>query len=389
MIQNPIGIIACLVAIEFLILFFSEQKKAKKFFKFLPPMFWIYFLPMVFSTIGVIPQKTAVYQNISTFFLPAALILLLLSADIPSILKLGGPALTMMLTGSLGIMLGAPITLFIFQKWLPPEAWSGFGALSASWTGGSANMLAVKEAIHTPDSIFFPMVVVDTLVAYSWMGILIALAGTQDAFDRWNKSKIHLLHELNQKITGFISNEARHFHPVPIFLLLLIAAGGTFLSIQGAGFIPELKGITKATWIIMIASTLGILLSFSKAKKLESHGASKIGYAALYFVLTSIGARANLSAILDAPLLIAAGVVWVLIHALFLLAAARLLRAPMFLIATASQANIGGPASAPVVAAVYQPALAPVGLLLGIFGNVIGTYLGLLTSQLCHWVSLF
>jgi uncharacterized membrane protein len=388
MIQNPAGIVMTLLLIEGLILYVSEHAAFKKYFKFIPSMFWIYFLPMVASTAGLIPAQSEVYQTIPTFFLPASLLLLLIAADIPAIFKLGRPALLMMLTGSLGIMIGAPLTLLIFKKWLSPDAWAGFGALSGSWIGGSANMIAVKEAIHAPDSVFLPMIVVDTIVSYSWMGLLIALAVFQTAYDHWNRSDTGVMKELNRKVQSESKTQARELQFGGAALIFLFAIAGTLFSLKLAHQLPEIKNIISTyTWTIVLASTFGILLSFTGIKKLESLGASRIGYVLLYFVLTSIGARANLSTLTSAPLLIVAGFVWVLIHALFLFIVSRWIKAPMFLIATASQANIGGPASAPIVAAIYQPNLAAVGLLLAILGNILGTYLGILTAQLCRLTS--
>ena len=380
MIQNSLGIICVLVLIEALILFFSESTKTKKFFQFPPALFWIYFLPMIVSGLGVIPQQHAIYPKITSLVLPAGLILLLIVTDIKAILKLGRPALLMMFTGSAGIMLGAPLVVMLFKPWLPADAWSGFGALSASWIGGSANMIAVKEAIHTPDAVFFPMIVVDTVVAYSWMGLLILLEGFQKTYDKWNRSDLRVVEELARK-TASADARAKKFNFQYLPLILGVAFGGAWLSNGLAGIV----GNGSFAWTIIVASTFGILLSLTRLRQLEFHGASRMGYLFLFLVLSSIGARASLAGIFSAPVLIVAGVVLVLIHAVFLLTVSRVARIPLCLVATASQANIGGPASAPIVAAAYVPALAPVGLLLGILGNVMGTYLGLLTSCLCRW----
>ena len=380
MIRNSFGILAVLALIVAGIVLGSEDPRTKKYFKFPPPLFWIYFVPMLISGSGVLPAQHPVYPKITSTVLPAGLILLLITTDIRAILKLGRPALLMMFTGSAGIMLGAPLVVMLFKAWLPADAWSGFGALSASWIGGSANMIAVKEAIHTPDAIFFPMIVVDTVVAYSWMGLLILSEGFQKTYDAWNRSDLRVVEELARQ-TAAAEARTKKFSFQFLPLILAVAFGGAWLSNQLAGIL----GGGSFAWTIILASTFGILLSFTPLRKLEFHGASRIGYLFLFLVLTSIGARASLSGILSAPLLIVAGVALVLIHAFFLLIVSRLARIPLCLVATASQANIGGPASAPIVAAAYAPALAPVGLLLGILGNVMGTYLGLLTSQLCKW----
>ncbi|MBI4711583.1 MAG: DUF819 family protein [Candidatus Omnitrophica bacterium] len=381
MIQNPGGIFCVLVLIVAGIVFFSENPRIRRFFKFPPPLFWIYFLPMIVSGLGILPQQHALYPKITSSVLPAGLILLLISTDIKAILKLGRPALLMIFTGSAGIMIGTPLVVMLFKPWLPADAWSGFGALSASWIGGSANMIAVKEAIHTPDAVFFPMIVVDTVVAYSWMGLLILLEGFQKTYDGWNRSDLRFIEELARK-SALDDPRAKKFNFQYLPLTLAVAFGGAWISSRLAGIV----GNGSFAWTIILATTFGILLSFTSLRKLEFHGASRIGYLFLFLVLTSIGARASLSGIFSAPLLIVAGVALVLIHAAFLLIVSRIARIPLCLVATASQANIGGPASAPIVAAAYEPALAPVGLLLGILGNVMGTYLGLITSQLCKLV---
>lgn len=385
---SAVIIIAILLGIEGFVLFLSSHSRTKFLFKALPAVFWIYFLPMLASTFKILPKGHAVYKDISLFFLPASLVLLVLSANLKQLRKLGGSAILMLLSGTLGIMLGGPITLLLFRKWLPSDIWMGFGALSGSWVGGSANMIAVKEGIGAPDSVFFPMVVVDSVVAYSWMGILIMLAGYQNIYDRWNRSNTQVLDALHKESFSDVNASKNSFSVKKVLIIIAVASLGAILSLHLASFIPEIKNaVTSYTWTIVLASIFGIILSFTQVKKLEYWHASEIGYVLLYFVLASIGARASLTDIASMPILIVAGFVWVLIHAGFIFAASRLLKAPMFLAAVASQANIGGTVSAPAVAAIYQPALAPVGLLLAIIGNIIGTYTGIICAQMCRFVS--
>jgi uncharacterized membrane protein len=310
-------------------------------------------------------------------------VLLLLSVDVRAILRLGRTALAMMGAGVAGIMVGGPIVVLLYKHWLPPDAYKAIGALSASWIGGSANMIAVKEATNTPDSVFLPAVIVDTIVPYAWMGILIALSAAQARFDRWNKSNTALLEELQARtkavtVSGDMSGIGG------ILAMISIAIIGTIVSLYIAGRMPVVNNLVNTmTWTIIIATVLGIALSFTPVRGLESAGASKLGFAVLYFVLASIGAKASMSHIASSPILLLAGVTWVGIHAVFLVIATRLLRSPMCLAAAASQAAIGGPASAPVVAGIYHPQLAPVGLLLAVLGNIVGTFLGLCCSYLC------
>jgi uncharacterized membrane protein len=387
MIHSPAGIVAVLLLIEGTLLFLASWRRTEKVFHFLPVMFWIYFVPMLANTFGIIPgeSETAVYGVITRYGLPGSLVLLLLSSDVAAITRLGKAALAVMLAGSLGIVLGGPVIFLIFKPWLPSaDYWMGFGALSGSWIGGSANMIAVKEAIGTPQEIFLPMVVVDTICPYTWMFLLILLARYQDSFDKWNRADVSIVETLTrrhlevekQKLPLTAGNGAA---------LVVLAVAGTALSLGLAGYLPEIEKIlTTRAWPIIIATALGIGLSFTSLRELEKRGASKVGYALLYFVLASIGATTNLAALASAPVLIAAGFLWIAIHALFIMASARMLRVPLSLMAAASQANIGGAASTPVLADIYRPGLAPVGLLLAVLGNIIGTYLGIVCSVLCR-----
>jgi uncharacterized membrane protein len=384
MIQHPLFIVIVLLAIEVLVLSLSRHERTRHLFDFLPSVFWIYFLPMLASTMGVIDAQAPVLSSITTYLLPASLLLLLVVVDVKAIMRLGGMALMMFFIGSAGILAGTVLSFGLFKNIVGPEFWAGFGALSASWTGGSANMIAVKEALAVPDRVFAPMVIVDTVVPYVWMGALIACAGTQAVFDRWNCSDRKVLDELIRRAK--VEEIAVRLTSGGVIFVLLFAVIGSLLAKDIGLRLPVVKDIVSPyAWTIILVSILGLMLSLTPVRRLEQAGASKIGYYILYFVLTAIGAKASISNINSAFILITAGFVIIAVHALFLLVGARLLRAPLFLVAAASQANVGGVASAPVVAAVYEPGLASVGLLLAILGNIVGTYLGILCGQCCRF----
>lgn len=387
MIKNSFTTIAILLLVEFFILYFSSRERFKKYFHFIPPVFWIYAVPMIFSSLGVLDPNNRFYKPISENVLPASLILLLLSTDLKAISRLGGKALIMMLTGSLSIMVAIPTIFYFFRGVVGSQMWSGFGALSASWVGGSANMIAVKEALGTPETVFAPMLVVDTVVPYVWMAFLIASVGFQNTFDKKINADMQVMDELNQHASQQQSLEKR-FTLKGTLLILLTAVTGMMIAKLCAFYLPTIKNtISNYTWVIIIASLLGIALSLTPARKLEKAHSTKIGYWLLYFVLTTIGAKACILDFGAALILIGAGFCVIAMHGLILVIAAKIFRAPMFLVVTASQANIGGPASAPVVAAVYQPALASVGLLMAILGNILGTYTGIITGYVCKLIA--
>lgn len=339
---------------------------------------------MIATTLGILDPKSPVYGFQTQYILPASLFLLLVTVDLKAILKLGKAALIMMAAGSLGIVFGAPLVFFIFKRWIGADMWGGFGALSGSWTGGSANLIAVKEALGTPDAVFTPMVVVDTIVPYVWMGILVALAGSQKWFDGKIRAERKILDELNHKTLNLKKTTERLTFPT-VFLVLIVGAIGMLFAVTTAQHLPVIKDVISTyAWTIILVTAAALSLSFTKLRTLETHGSKTIGYFLLYFVLTGIGAKADLSSLNSTVILIAAGFCIVIIHAAVLLLTARLIRAPMFLVAVASQANIGGVASAPIVAEIYQPGLSSVGLLLAILGNISGTYLGIFSGQLCR-----
>ncbi len=387
MIHDPVFIVSVLLVLEGFVLWLAAQPRTSAWFNFLPPVFWIYFLPMMASSAGLIDARAPILGMIIANVLPMALFLLLVTVDLKAISRLGAKALGMFFCGSLGVVAGTLLAFLMVKGGVGGKFWSGFGALSASWIGGSANMIATREALGTPDNVFLPMVVVDTIVPYVWMGILIAGVRWQEAFDRWNSSDRVVLDELKMSL-GTQARPQTLLTMPGVFLLGVCALSAGVAAKYAAGYLPQVKDLfSTSAWTIMVVSLIGLGASLTPARRLEACGASRVGYWVLYFVLTAIGAKASLSDLGTSVVLISAGGVIIVVHALFLLGAARLMRAPLFLAAAASQANIGGVASAPVVAAVYEPGLASVGLLLAILGNIVGTYGGILCGQCCRLFS--
>lgn len=370
------------------IYFIKEKTPARRFFNYVPPIIWLYFLPMLGTTLGIFPSESPLYDWTIDLLLPPALVLLLLSVDIKALVRLGPKAVGTMLFGTLGVVLGAPLALLLFKAWVPDNTWMGLASLSGSWIGGSSNMVAIKESIQCPEDLFGNMIVVDVLVGYGWMGIVMSLSSIQDKVDRFFKVDRSIVDDLNRRMAEFQTKGRRPLEFVDLAIILAIALGAGLLATRIGEFLPPIGTIITAFgWTVIFSAAFGIGLSFTPASKLEGAGASHVGNWFIYFLLTTLGAQADLRAILDVPVFFAIGAVWILFHATILFTGGRLLKAPMFLIATGSQANIGGVVSAPIVASVYQPSLAPVGLLLGVLGNVVGLYAGLLCAALLQWVA--
>jgi uncharacterized membrane protein len=384
LIQEPTAIFGYLAGVLALIFWLSTLPALKKLFDVTPPVIYAYFIPTLSTTFGVIPSASPTYAWMVRYLLPLSLLLLMITIDLRAVAKLGRTAITMMLAGTAGIVIGGPIALLVFGGWLPEEAWKGFAALSGSWIGGTANLVAMAESVGTPDSIMGPIIVVDTVVGYGWMGVLLFFSGWQKRFDTRIGADTTTIEETNRRLEA-LDQSRRPPSIGDAAIIVGIGFAGAVLATRAGDLMPALGDptiISKTTWAVLIVVTAGLLLSFTPVTRLEQVGASRVGYVALYLLLTSIGAQADLRAVLDTPVFLLAGMLWLAIHAAILLLVARLIRAPLFFVATGSMANVGGAASAPVVAGVYHPAMAPVGLLMAVSGYVLGIYAALV----CAWL---
>ena len=389
LISDPVAVFAYLATVIALVFWLSEQPRIRKFFEYTPPVIYAYFVPTLSTTIGIIPSASPTYSWLTRYLLPVALLLLMITVDLKAIARLGTMALTMMVVGTAGIVIGGPIAYLVFGGMLPEDAWTGLAALSGSWIGGTANMVAIAESVGTPDSILGPIIVVDTVVGYGWMGIVLFLSAFQSRWDTWVGANRDAIESANRRLEEFaIRRRPLELHHLVIMIGL--AFGGSVLAITIGERLPAVGSptiISHTTWAVLVVVSAGLLLSLTPVRALEEAGASRVGYAALYLLLAGIGAQADLRAVLAAPQFLAAGVLWIAIHAAILLVAARLLRAPLFFFATGSMANIGGAASAPVVAGVYHPAMAPVGLLMAVSGYFLGIYGALLCAAVLGWLA--
>ena len=376
LIQEPMAVFGYLAAVVAGIFWISEMPALQKIFRITPAVIYCYFVPTLSTTLGIIPMSSPVYDWMTRYLLPVSLLLLMIAVDLKSILRLGRTALIMVTAGAVGIMIGAQVAYVVFSRWLPLEGWKGLAALTGSWIGGTANMVAIAESVGTPDAIMGPIIVVDTVVGYGWMGVLLFLSAWQAMFDRGLRADTSALAETNRLLMELDS----HRRPTTlrdISIIVGLGFAGAVLAVQLGGFLPVLGDptiISHTTWAVLIVVTGGLLLSFTPVRNLEEAGASTVGYAALYLLLTAIGAQGNLMEVLSAPAFFFAGMLVIAVHVAVMLATAWLVKAPFFFVATGSVANIGGAATAPIVASVYHPAMAPVGLLMAVAGYILGIY---------------
>jgi uncharacterized membrane protein len=394
LIQHPTAVLAVLATI------FRSARHATfgRIFKIVPTLVFCYFVPTFLTTMRVIPAESPLYAWVKSFVLPASLLLLILALDPPGIIRLGPKAVLTLLSGTLAVVIGGLISLLICKGFLPDDAWKGMAALCGSWIGGGANMIALKETVGCSDELLSIIIIVDVFVANIWMGTLLFLASRQEAADRWIGADATAIRQLERKMTDFQARVGRIPAMPDLMTILALGFVGTWLSYKGGEqlgmlihdsnwfrFIEEF--VPSDAWKYIIVTTLGLLLSFTPARGLEGAGASKVGAVMIYLLVACIGASADFRKIADCPAFILMGAIWMAIHVVVILGVRRLIRAPIFFIAVGSQSNIGGAASAPVVASAFHPSLAPVGALLAIVGYVLGTYAGLVCIFLLKTVA--
>lgn len=369
----------------------------KKFFAVVPALLLCYFIPAIYNTVGILDGTTTkVYNPIARdVLLPGALVLLTLSIDLPAILKLGPRLLIVFCAGTFGIMAGAVVSFLLFS-WIHPETvagdtWAGMAALSGSWIGGGANMMAMKEIFDVDATTFGQFAVVDVGVGYAWMAILLVLAQRAARIDARSGADTRALDDLKQRVEAYRAAHERIPSLADLMMIVGLAFGTVGLAHALASPLSAWFGANVAwagrvsldtpfVWIIAISTLAGLGLSFTRARSLDGAGASTLGSLLLYFLIAAIGMQMEIGALLDKPLLFLLGALWLGIHVLLLWGFGRLLNVPYFYFAIGSQSHIGGPASAPVVASAFHRSLAPVGALLGTLGYATGTVLAYFTG---------
>jgi uncharacterized membrane protein len=410
------SIVFGLLTMAIAFIFYTESKTSGfwfKFYKVVPGLFMAYMLPAVFTTLGwiapdweritasgtLVAESSQLYHVASRYLLPAALVLMTLSIDLKAVFNLGWKALVMFFAGTMGIVIGGPIAILLIATVSPetvggigPDAvWRGLSTLAGSWIGGGANQTAMLEIYGYNPKLYGGMVFVDIVVANIWMALLLIGIGKRKRINQWLKADTTAIEDLKLKVSAFTESVKKNPSLTDLMIMSGIAFGSVGLAHFSAGYLAPyfnsfvetfssetLKNIftflgSSFFWMISIATLIAIGLSFTKAKNYEGAGASKFGSVFIYILVATIGMKMDLKLIFDNTGLIAIGVVWMGIHALLLVMVAKLIKAPYFFLAVGSQANVGGAASAPIVAAAFHPSLATVGVLLAVFGYAIGT----------------
>ena len=385
----------------------SNHPNWKKFYQYFPALLLCYFIPSVLNSLGIISGKDSnLYFVASRYLLPASLVLLTISVDLPAIKRLGSKAGIMFFTGTIGIVLGGPLSILLASMIAPdlvggqgPEAvWRGFATVAGSWIGGGANQAAMKEIFDVGDSLFSAMIAIDVIVANIWMALLLYGTGVDDKINKWFDADVSSIDDLKLRMEQYKEQIMRIPETNDTMRVLAVGFGITGIAHLGADTIapaiknaaPELARFSLTSgffWLIVISTTFAILLSFTKLREIEGVGASRIGSVFIYILVATIGMKMDILSIFDNPSLFIIGLIWMTIHAILLIIVAKIIKAPFFFLAVGSKANVGGAASAPILASAFHPSLAPVGVLLAVMGYAIGTYGAWLCGILMQVVS--
>ena len=390
MITDGFLFISLLIAIA-AILVYLDKARGLPVFRYVPGFVFLYLIAALLNTVGVFGESDsidAVGGGVKDALLPAMIMLLLFQCDVRKIIKLGPKLLLTYAATAVSIMLGFVITFAVLKGVLDAEAWKGLAALAASWTGGSANMAAVQGILNPPENIFGYVLIVDTIVYSVWLLVMFSSVGISDKFNAWTKADTSALSS-RAASTGEggekSSADEEKMDLVALFRVLAIGLFGSALATVIGGKLPEIGVVVNSTtWTILIVSIVGLIIGSTKYGKMA--GASDVAYIMLYIIIGVIAAGSDFTSLVEAPIYLLAGLMVVTIHFVLMIIYAKLTKTELFSLAVASTANIGGVASAPVVAGAFNRELVPVGVLFALIGAFAGTFFGLAAGQV---MSLF
>ena len=389
LISSPGGVLAvlCIVAAFW---FFVDQVTEWKLFQYLPPLLFIYATPVFLNNLDVIPAGSPIYAGLSSYVLPAFIVLMLLKVNVPAAIRIMGKGVLVMLMGTAGVMVGAVVAYVIVHRWLAPDAWTGFGALAGSWIGGTGNMAATSEMLNTPPEQFGLAVLADNVIYIVWLPLLLASRNFADRFNAWADVPEDRMRMMDAASEAVIEEERAPVMRDYIYLVA-IAIGVTWVASSLASIFfnammlnfPSLETLlSESTWRILLITTIALALSATPVSRLPN--ATAIGTAMIYVFVAGMGARASIAGFAQAPAFLLGAFIWILIHGAFCVLGAKLFRVDVHSVAIASAANIGAAASAPIVAAFHRPSLVPVSILMALLGYAMGNYLAPITGHLAR-----
>jgi len=384
-VSSPIGVLTVLCGVG-AFFFLLEERTKWRLFNYFPPLIFIYALPAIMSNTGILANNSPVYGWLSSTVLPMFLIIMLLKVDVASTVRVMGRGILVMLCGTAGVILGAPLAYWLVRNRLPVDSWKAFGTLAGSWIGGTGNMAAVSEGLETSGQGFGLAVLGDNLVYIIWLPVLLGSKTFGRLFNRFarvDNKRFRMLEAIEADAADEQEKvKMRHF-----LYLLVLGFACTWAAETISGGLPELKPVlTASTWKILLITTMGLLLSLTPARRIPA--SHELAMALVYIFVANMGAKADVSGLTGSAVwFILACYIWIAVHGSFCVLGAYLLRVDVHSTAIASAANIGGAASAPVVASHHNEKLVPVSILMALIGYAVGNYGAFLAAWLCYKVS--
>lgn len=390
MIKDGFMYIAALLFIASVLVFLPKifkGKTAQKIFKFAPPIVLIYLGLMLFCTVKLWDLEATgdAYNALKNPILYAMLFVMLLRCDLKKILRLGPKMLIGFFSATVSIGLGFVVAYAIMHNILGEGAWKSLGALCGSWMGGGGNMLAIQAALDVPESSMAYALVMDSICATLYVIFLLWAINFSDKFNKWTKADTKLI----DSVGAALEEEAKaNTQPLVWQNIMILMGSGLIVSAVsqaiGTQINVALPFLDKATWTVLVVTALGLIFALTPFGKLR--GTEEVSNVMLYSVVALIASRADLSAMGNAPAWLLTGLIILVIHVTIMIIFAKLFKIDIFTAAVASLANIGGTATAPVLAGSYSSALVPVGIIMALLGYVVGTGGGLVVA---HLMSLF
>ncbi|MDO4270543.1 MAG: DUF819 family protein [Eubacteriales bacterium] len=382
MITNGFTYVAVLVFLA-AVLVGAEKLTKWKFFKYVPPVVLLYLLTMVLCTVGAWDMEATApaYSVMKNNILYAMLCLMLLRCDIRKVLKLGPRMLGGFFAASVSIAIGFIATYAIMHSQLGADAWKALGALCGSWMGGSGNMVAVQQALDIGAGDMGYALVIDSIDYSVWVMFLLWAISFAPQFNKWTKASTDTLDEVCARLENEqLSNENHITFAGLLFLVggaLLVSAVAQNIGTAIYGVAPWLD---KATWTVLLVTVVALIGAVTPIGKIA--GSAELSNVFLYIVIALLASRASLLEMTNAPVWIISGFMILAIHGIILVVLAKIFKLDMFTCGVASLANIGGTASAPILAASYSPALVSVGVLMALLGYIIGTWGGIIVANI-------
>jgi len=373
--------------------FWLERSTRWKLFEYLPPLVFIYATPVLLSNFGVIPYESGAYDFLRHYGLPMFIVLMLIKVDVVAAVRIMGKGVFVMLLGSIGVVFGGVMAYKLgqtltFGDYFPLEqdSWRAFGTLAGSWIGGTGNMTAAHAGLEGTPADLTMAAAADQMIYLIWLPILLGSKSFANKFNRWARVPAGRIEAMESAAANFKSSESPPTMTSLLYLALL-AIGFTWISLGLSEVLPPVvvggaTVITAGTWLILLVTTFALLASVTPARKLPA--AQPIAMAIIYVYVARVGATMDLSVVDWDKMIgfIAMAYVWIAIHGAFILTGAWIFRVDVHTVAIASAANIGGAASAPIVAAHHRETLVPASILMALIGYALGNYLAILTGRI-------